>query len=123
DLNRLYAATPALHEVDFEGSGFQWLSCDDAEHSVLAFLRRDKAGRCVLVALNATPTPRHGWRVGTPHGGRWREVFNSDAAEYGGGNLGNLGGVKAQPRPWMGEPFSMEITLPPLALVVFEPED
>ncbi len=122
DLNRLLREIPALHEVDFEGAGFQWLSCDDATHSTLAFLRRDREGNVALVALNLTPVPRHGWRIGVPHGGFWREALNTDAGVYGGSNLGNLGGMEAEAVPWMGEPFSLRLTLPPLAALIFLPE-
>ncbi len=123
DLNRLLRETPALHEIDFEGAGFQWLSCDDATHSTLAFLRRDRRGGVVLVALNLTPVPRHGWRIGVPHGGFWREVLNTDAEVYGGSNLGNQGGVRARDEGWHGQPHLLELTLPPLAAVVLRPQE
>ena len=113
----------ALHEVDFEGSGFQWVDCQDANTGVLAFLRRGRAGAApVLVVCNLTPVPRLRHRVGVPHGGWWRELANSDAAIYGGSGLGNLGGVQASGAGTHGQPNSLECTVPPLAVVFFRHE-
>jgi 1,4-alpha-glucan branching enzyme len=122
DLNVLLRASPALHEVDFSYEGFQWIDCDNGNDSVLIFLRkaRDGAG-VVLVACNLTPVPREGYRVGVPRGGRWRELLNSDAQEYGGSGIGNFGGVDAWPDPSHGHPHSVSLRLPPLAVVVFAP--
>ena len=123
DLNRLVREIPALHEVDFEPHGFQWLDCGDAAQSTLSYLRRDRAGRTVVVAVNFTPVPRHGFRIGVPEGGFHEEILNTDAEVYGGSNLGNGGGVTAEDQPWMGQPHSLAITLPPLACVVFRKRD
>jgi 1,4-alpha-glucan branching enzyme len=120
DLNRLYRRFPAMHRGDCGTEGFQWIDCDDAENSVLTLLRLGDGG-CVLAALNFTPVPRHGYRVGVPSGGLWNEVLNTDAAVYGGANLGNLGGVLASNLPWNNRPCSIELTLPPLAAVFFSP--
>jgi 1,4-alpha-glucan branching enzyme len=122
DLCRLYRDEPALHERDCDPAGFAWLDVDDAQHSVIAFLRRgaDPAD-CMAIALNFTPQPRHERRIGVPAGGRWCEVLNSDAASYGGSGLGNLGGVEARPQPCNGQPFSLRLTLPPLAAVFLQP--
>jgi 1,4-alpha-glucan branching enzyme len=118
DLNRLYREEGALHELDCEPAGFQWIDPDDTEQSVLSFLRRGRSGdEMVLVVLNFTPLPRHGYRVGVPRDGDWVEVFNSDASCYGGSGQGNLGGVPADATPHHGQPFSVSITLPPLAAV------
>jgi 1,4-alpha-glucan branching enzyme len=123
DLNRLYRAEPALWEGDYDPSGFQWIDCADNTHSVLSFLRRPGGGGGEVVAiLNLTPVPRFGYRVGLPRGGFWRERLNSDADYYGGGNLGNGGGVPAEDYQVHNQPFSAVFTLPPLSIVVFRPE-
>ena len=122
DLNRLYRAEPALHRVDFEPAGFQWMDCSDAEQSVVAFVRRARDPRdLVLVVCNFTPVPRQGYRVGVPVGGFYRELLNTDAGYYGGSNMGNAGGVQAQARPWTGQPWSIALTLPPLSVVMLKP--
>jgi 1,4-alpha-glucan branching enzyme len=118
DLNHLYRDLPPLHELDFYSEGFAWIDCHDADQSILSFQRRDKHGRAVIVALNFTPVPRDGYRIGAPAGGFWREIFNSDSDFYGGGNLGNGAGLMTEELPWMGYPQSLVITLPPLAGVV-----
>jgi 1,4-alpha-glucan branching enzyme len=121
DLNRLYRGAPALHAMDCEAAGFEWVDGGDAAQSVLAYIRRGKAGaRPVLVVCNFTPIVRHGYRLGVPDGGRWTERLNTDGEAYGGSNVGNAGGADAVPRPHHGRPFSLEIKLPPLATLVFE---
>lgn len=122
DLNALQRVLPALHRLDFDPAGFQWISCDDREHSVLAFLRRDDAGGLALVVLNFTPVVRHAYRVGVPVGGRWSERLNSDSSHYGGSNCGNLGGRDAEDTPCMGHAHALALTLPPLAGLVLVPE-
>ncbi len=122
DLNRLYRAEPALHEVDFEWTGFQWIDFNDSDQSAVAFVRRARREEdFVVCACNFTPVPRHGYRIGVPAPGRYRELLNSDAAVYGGGNVGNLGGMEAEQIPWHGYPQSISLTLPPLAVVFFKP--
>jgi 1,4-alpha-glucan branching enzyme len=121
DLNRLYRETPALYELDFSEAGFSWIDCDDADESVIAFLRRDRSGGVAVVACNFTPVPRERYRVGVPHGGRWRERLNSDAVDYGGSGLGNLGALDAAQIPSHGHGFSLHLKLPPLAVVVLTP--
>ncbi len=118
DLNRLYRTLPCLHELDFTHEGFAWIDCHDADQSVLSYIRKDRNGRSAIVALNFTPVPREGYRIGCPAPGFWREVFNSDSEYYGGGNLGNGAGLVAEEQPWMGYPYSLTITLPPLAGVI-----
>jgi 1,4-alpha-glucan branching enzyme len=118
DLNRLYRDLPPLYELDFSSEGFAWIDCHDADQSILSFQRRDRLGRSVIVALNFTPVPREGYRIGAPAAGFWREIFNSDSGFYGGGNLGNGAGLMSEDKPWMGYPQSVVITLPPLAGVV-----
>ncbi len=120
DLNRVYRELPALHRRDCEDGGFSWVVVDDAEQSVFAFLRYGNAGDApVLVVSNFTPVPRYGYRVGVPRAGFWREAINSDAASYGGSNLGNTGGRKAEPVPTHGHAQSLVLTLPPLATLIF----
>jgi 1,4-alpha-glucan branching enzyme len=119
DLNRAYRGERALHAADCEGSGFHWIVGDDAANSVYAFVRLgDDADPPVLAVCNFTPVPRERYRLGAPRGGRWRELVNTDAAVYGGSDVGNLGAVIAQPAPSHGQPFSLELTLPPLATVL-----
>lgn len=123
DLNRLYRREPALHERDADPAGFEWVDFSDVEKSVVSYLRRGRsADDVVLVACNFTPVPRYNYRVGVPFGGFWKEVLNSDATEYGGSGVGNLGGVEAEQVPAHGRPWSLPLTLPPLAAVVFTPE-
>jgi 1,4-alpha-glucan branching enzyme len=119
DLNRLYRDEPALHELDHEPRGFEWIDCSDVQQGVVSFVRRGReAGRALLVTCNFTPIARTGYRVGAPTGGYWQEVLNSDALEYGGGGHGNLGGVEAVPIPAHGCPHSLTLTLPPLAILL-----
>ncbi|MGH8427416.1 MAG: 1,4-alpha-glucan branching protein GlgB [Gammaproteobacteria bacterium] len=120
DLNRSYREWPALHRRDCEGAGFEWVVADDADQSVFAFLRHGEASDApVLVISNFTPVPRHAYRIGVPRAGRWREVLNTDAATYGGSNLGNAGGVEATPVAAHGHGQSVSLTLPPLATCFF----
>ena len=121
DLNRLYRSTPALHELDFSDSGFRWVDCDDADVSVIAFLRMDRSGAPLLVACNFTPVPRDNYRIGVPSPGRWLERLNSDAADYGGSGQGNLGAVETVAQGAHGHPQSLLVRLPPLAVVVLSP--
>ena len=123
DLNRLYASEPALHQMDTASEGFAWVDCNDADTSVLSWLRlsrADSAAGAVLAVCNCTPVPRPEYRVGVPVGGWWRERLNSDAGEYGGSGLGNAGGVMAEAIPHHGRPYSLRLMLPPLAAVFFQ---
>jgi 1,4-alpha-glucan branching enzyme len=118
DLNHFYAAEPALHEVDFDWPGFEWIDANDGDNSVLSFIRRGRTpGDFLVVVLNATPVVRQKYRIGVPEAGAYREVLNSDAERYGGSNVGNLGNVHAEKIPHLGRPYSLELTLPPLAAV------
>ncbi len=120
DLNWFYRSEPAMHELDCEPEGFQWVDCTDADRSLLSFLRRGRStGDVILVAANFTPVARHGYRIGVPREGWWREVLNSDATDYWGQGLGNFGGLDATPTPSHGHPFSLQVTLPPLSVVFF----
>ncbi|HET7843639.1 MAG TPA: 1,4-alpha-glucan branching protein GlgB, partial [Xanthomonadales bacterium] len=119
DLNRAYAGEPALHARDCDPAGFRWLVGNDDANSVLAFVRCGRTGdRPVVVVVNFTPVPRTGYRVGAPAPGRWRELVNSDAHEYGGSGMGNAGAIDTEPVAAHGEPQSLLLTLPPLAALV-----
>jgi 1,4-alpha-glucan branching enzyme len=122
DLNGIYRHEPALYEVDFEAAGFQWMDCSDWEQSVVTFCRFARnPERLLLCACNFTPVARRGYRVGVPRPGYYREVVNTDAALYGGGDVGNAGGVSSEPVPWHGQPHSVVLTLPPLAALWLTP--
>jgi 1,4-alpha-glucan branching enzyme len=121
DLNRLYASLPALHARDFEHSGFDWIDCNDADASVVTFLRFCE-NQYVVVVLNFTPVPRYAYRVAVPEGGRYLEIFNGDSQLYGGSNLGNGGAVEAADEPWLGRSHSLYVLAPPLAGVILMPE-
>ena len=121
ELNRVYRNEPALHEMDCDPGGFEWIDCDDADSSVVSLIRKGKSSAAVILVLcNFTPVPRYSYRVGAPRGGRWQEILNSDAAEYGGGNMGNLGGVDTAPVGLHGRPYSLTLTLPPLSVSFFK---
>lgn len=123
DLNHLYRREPALHQVDFEHTGFEWIDCNDYENSTLSYLRRGKNPEdYVVVSCNFTPVPRPNFRIGVPRAGWYHEIFNSDSMYYAGSNLGNFPGMMAEEIPWHGRPCSIEFTLPPLAIVVLKPE-
>jgi len=118
DCNALYRELPAMHQLDCDPAGFEWVLADAAEDSVLAFLRKGRdPDDAVLVVANHTPAPREHYRVGVPRDGFWREVLNSDAEVYGGSGWGNLGGVSSDAVPSHGRPFSVSLTLPPLGVV------
>ena len=119
DLNRLHRQVAALHQFDFDAEGFAWLDCNDAPQSIISYLRKSSDGY-VVVVLNFTPVVREGYRIGVPQAGSYRELFNSDAGLYGGSNVGNGGGVTALEQPWMGQPASIELTLPPLAGLILQ---
>jgi 1,4-alpha-glucan branching enzyme len=124
DLNRLYRGLPALHQLDSDQAGFAWMDCDDRDQSIVVYCRYGRDPRdLVLCACNFTPVTREGYRVGVPRPGYYAEILNSDAACYGGGNIGNGGGVASAPVPWHGKPHSVDLTLPPLAAVWFRLRD
>jgi 1,4-alpha-glucan branching enzyme len=119
DLNRLYATTRALHEIDYDPAGFRWLNCEDRENSVFSLARFDSSGKALVAVCNFTPVVREDYRLGVPEPGRYREVLNTDAVEYGGSGVGNLGEVDAVDEPWDWLPASMRLRLPPLATIYF----
>jgi len=117
-LNRLYASEPALHELDSDPQGFEWIDCNDSVASTISLLRKGKSSKQqVVVVCNFTPVPRIGYRLGVPTPGFWRELLNSDAKEYGGSGMGNFGGVLAEKQEVHGRPYSLNLILPPLAAV------
>ena len=121
DLNAVYRNEPALHQVDFDWHGFEWIDCNDADSSVLSFLRRAKdPGNFIVVAANFTPVFREDYRVGVPELGFYREIMNTDAERYGGTNEGNSGGVHAEAVPWNNHPYSINLRLPALAAIYFK---
>ena len=120
DCNSVYREQPALHTSDADPSGFEWIDASDTEQSVYTFLRRSRAGDLVLCALNLTPVPRHGYRVGVPMPGTWLELLNSDATTYWGAGIGNFGGVVAEDYPFHGRPWSVTLSLPPLGCLLLK---
>jgi 1,4-alpha-glucan branching enzyme len=123
DLNTLYRGQRALHELDFDAGGFAWVDCNDVQRSVISFLRRGRnPDDELLFVCNFTPVVRENYRVGVPQPGFWKEVLNSDAPMYGGSGQGNFGGCGAAPLPIHGHPFSLNMTLPPLGVLIFQPE-
>ena len=123
DVNRLYRSEPALHELDFDQAGFEWIDCNDGASSTLSFIRKAKSTEdIVLVVCNFTPVARSGYRLGVPRGGLWKEILNGDSPDYGGSGQGNFGGLEAEPVPSHGRPHSLSLTLPPLAALFFKGE-
>ncbi len=121
DLNFLYRETPALHRLDCDGRGFSWIDCNDRDNGVLSFLRHSgEEDGDVVVVCNFTPVVRTGYRVGVPRPGWYSERLNTDADLYGGSNVGNSGGVIAMEESWHGHPYSLSLTLPPLAVTILQ---
>jgi 1,4-alpha-glucan branching enzyme len=118
DLNRVYRNEPPLFEQDFTNEGFEWIDCHDWEGSTISFVRKaTTTDDLILVACNFTPVPRADYRVGAPRGGSWKEILNSDSVVYGGSGTGNMGEVTAVEIPSHGRPFSITLTIPPLAVL------
>ena len=123
DLNGIYKAYPALHDLDFENEGFRWMDANDSQNSILSFVRYDKSKeQQVVVVVNYTPVPRYNYRIGVPADGKYKEILNSDATFYGGSGLGNMGSVESHPVPYHEEDHSINILIPPLAVVMFTKE-
>ena len=123
DLNTLYRGKPLLHTMDFNPAGFEWVDCKDFQRSIICFLRRGQnPNDQLLFVCNFTPVVRQNYRVGVPLEGYWKEILNSDAPLYGGSGQGNFGGLSTVPLPIHGRPFSLNMTLPPLGIVIFRPE-
>ena len=119
ELNRLYRSEPALHQLDCEPTGFHWLDADDAERSVLVYERIARDGRRIACAFNFTPVPRFNYPIGVPTAGLWRELLNTDAADFGGSGQGNFGALDAAPVRAHGRELSLNATIPPLGAVWF----
>jgi 1,4-alpha-glucan branching enzyme len=123
DLNTVYAKELAMHELDFERLGFEWIDIQDWEKSIISFLRRGRnPDQLIAIVCNFTPVSRRNYRVGVPRGGHWKEILNSDASEYGGSGQGNLGGVNAEAHPYHRRQYSFSITLPPFGVLFFKSE-
>src|SRR6478752_6308935 len=124
DLNRAYKAEPALWETDDDSTGFWWIEANAADDNVFAFARRSKdSERVVVVAMNLSPASRHNYRLGLPRSGQWKEALNTDSAYYGGSDQGNMGGFDAEAVGWHGQPFSAEVTIPPLGVLWLVPDE
>jgi 1,4-alpha-glucan branching enzyme len=122
DLNRLYRTEPALHRLDTEAAGFQWIESQCDELSVYAWLRHDGQGRAMIVVCNFTPVPRHGYRLGVFQNHAWREVLNTDAEVYGGSNVGQMGALREpEDIAAQGSRRSIVLSLPPLATIFLVP--
>lgn len=123
DLNSVYKRYPALHQVDFNHEGFRWIDANDSQNSILSFVRYDKEKeQQVVMVVNYTPVPRYNYRIGVPDDGAWIEILNSDASQYGGSGAGNMGAVESHPVPYHDEDHSINILIPPLAIVMFTKE-
>jgi 1,4-alpha-glucan branching enzyme len=120
DLNHLYRSIPALHELDCELEGFAWIDCHDTEQSAISYVRRGKdRNQFVVIVCNFTPVVRHNYRIGVSRGGYYRERVNTNSGAYGGSGVGNFGGSVAEAVPCHDQPFSLALTLPPLAALIF----
>jgi 1,4-alpha-glucan branching enzyme len=118
DLNRAYRAERALHELDCDPAGFEWIDGSDSEQSMVSFMRKSQGGDQIIACVfNFTPVPRHNYRVGVPRGGYWQEILNSDSESYGGTGFGNLGGAEAEQITSHGRPLSLNLIVPPLGVV------
>jgi 1,4-alpha-glucan branching enzyme len=123
ELNRIYHSEPAMHEIDFSYEGFEWVDFRDADSSVVSFIRRGKNPDDILLfVFNFTPVSKENYRIGAPTGGFYREILNSDSENFGGSNIGLGGGISADAKKCHGRPFSLNITIPPLGLLILKPE-
>jgi 1,4-alpha-glucan branching enzyme len=123
DVNYLYRSEPALYEVDFSYEGFEWIDFRDSDHSVISFIRKARnTADFLVIVCNFTPVPRMGYRLGVPEHCFYKELLNSDSQIYWGSNLGNAGSTHSEKIPWQGRPYSMNIVLPPLSVLIFKPK-
>jgi 1,4-alpha-glucan branching enzyme len=125
DLNHLYTSEPALYRHDFNYQSFEWIDFHDSDNSVISFIRKSLENEkdTLMFVCNFTPVPRQSYRIGAPLPGYYRELINSDSTFYGGSNMGNTdGGCLAEPTPWQGQPYSLNLTLPPLSTLILKPE-
>jgi 1,4-alpha-glucan branching enzyme len=122
-LGHVYRDEPALHQLDNHPDGWEWIDASDWQQSIVTYLRKGEDPEdVVLIAANYTPVPRYNYLVGVPRAGFWRELLNSDAGEFGGSGIGNYGGIETSPVPNHGRPYSLNLTIPPLGVVVLKPE-
>jgi 1,4-alpha-glucan branching enzyme len=122
DLNRIYQSEPALYEEDFHYQGFEWIDFRDSDNSIISFMRKAKDHDDLLIIVcNFTPLPRPGYRIGVTKNSYYKEILNSDSQIYWGSNMGNAGGVNADKFPWHAKPYSINITIPPLSVVILKP--
>jgi 1,4-alpha-glucan branching enzyme len=123
DLNHFYRNQPALYEQDFNPGGHRWINANDADNSIFSYIRfAEDTDDFLVIILNFTPQVRYNYRIGVPQDGFYREALNSDSAHYGGSNVGNNGGLQALAEHWGEWPYSLNLTVPPLAIVVLKPE-
>jgi 1,4-alpha-glucan branching enzyme len=125
DLNKLYASEPALFKDDTNYQSFEWIDFRDSDNSVISFIRKtlDNPNDTLVFVCNLTPIPRKNYRIGAPLPGYYKELINSDSIVYGGSNMGNpTGGCPAEPTPWQGQPYSLNLILPPLSTLILKPE-
>jgi 1,4-alpha-glucan branching enzyme len=121
DLNIAHRKEPILHEMDYQSNSFEWIDANDSDNSTISFLRKgQEKDEIILIVCNFTPVSHYNYRIGVPKGGFWREILNSDAQEYGGSGVGNFGGLHAERISFHGRRFSLELTLPPLAILFFK---
>jgi 1,4-alpha-glucan branching enzyme len=117
----VYRDTPALWSADTEPAGFRWITAEDSANNTLSFIRTGADGSLLVCVANFAAVPHEGYRIGLPHGGTWRELVNTDAVEYGGSGVGNLGAVSAEEVPWHGLPASVALRVPPLGTLWLSP--
>ena len=120
DLNKLYQLIPALHELDCEGAGFEWIDGSDIDNSCISFMRKDKQGNSIIVVCNFTPVPRYNYRVGVNESGIYEQIFNSDDLRYAGSGVGNYQDLLTEEPGWNFKPYALQVVLPPLAVVAFK---
>ncbi len=123
DLNKIYIENPEFYEIDYNFNGFQWIDCNDSQNSVISFLRKDSSGNYSIIVCNFTPVVRQNYRVGCPDLTNYKEIFNSDSEYYGGANVGNLGKIKAEKIKFHGFDYSINLTLPPLGVIILKKDE
>ncbi|MDR1799494.1 MAG: alpha amylase C-terminal domain-containing protein, partial [Bifidobacteriaceae bacterium] len=122
ELNAVYRSHPALWTLDSDPGGFEWIDSNDGNRNTLAYIRKSPDGQMLVAVVNFAGTPHEGYRLALPKGGRWKEILNTDAPQFGGSGVGNLGAIEAEDLPWYGRPASASVRVPPLGAVWFEPE-
>ncbi|WP_405727645.1 alpha amylase C-terminal domain-containing protein, partial [Anaerotignum sp.] len=123
ELNHLYQNESAFWELDSAPEGFEWIECDDADSSVVSFIRRNSKGKELIFVCNFTPVVHHGMNLGVPHMGTYKEILNSDDERFGGSGIINTEPLKSSDRPWNRCPYSVSLDVPPLGMVILEQVD